>query len=185
MIKFNECRITYNGQTFHINAQIEEGDYFTNVYIDKVIIDDITTYNTTGPSLSPVYQYTSDGNQKSVKLDLNYKDIGGGTLMNRNFFFVWVIAKGTPSSNTPCGEDSALLLCIAFSEGIILNTGMHYVAELADKGRIPQEFISWILDFKALELSIKTGNYNDAVDIWKRIIDVDYNIGSINCNCNG
>lgn len=175
MLKFDLCNITHDGKSLNIGVHVENLSYYANIYIDKIQIDDVNTYKVSGPSDTPVFSQTIDGNLKSVSLQIDSSKIGQGGLLNDNLYFVWVTTKGTVTG-TPPYDDSQMLLCIAFNEMVIMTVGMYYIGELREKGKIPDEFLSWILDCKALELSIKTGNYSDTVEIWNRMSSVQNNI---------
>lgn len=185
MIDFSQCRVSWDGRYLYITADIQDLDYFTNVYIDKVSVDTQDTFTSSGPSSNPAYTYTSEGNQKSVSLALEYRDLGLG-LLKDTMFFVWVTAKGTPASDTPCGLDSTLKLCVAFNESLLFNKGLNFIKELSSTCQIPADFENWALMTNALKLALDSGDYTTAIDLWTKLIKGStISVTSQSCGCNG
>lgn len=52
----------------------------------------------------------------------------------------------------------------------IYNGAMGYIKTLGNNCEIPKGFIDLFLKYKALELSLKTGNYPEAFKLWKYLI---------------
>ena len=185
MIEFSECRVSWDGRYLYITTNIENLDYFTNVYIDKVFIDTQDTFTTVGPSDTPIKTYTSEGNQKSVSLVLEYRDLGLG-LMKDKMLFVWVTTKGTPATNTPCGQDSARALCAAFNESLLFNKGLGLIRELSSTCKVPTDLENWTLMISAFKLALDTGEYLTAIDLWNKLIkNSDLSSTTQTCGCNG
>lgn len=113
MIIFNNLRITSNNETLTINASIKDSIYYKDVYIDSIIIDNQDTYVGSSPSSRPVFSKTINDSIKNINLHLDKLDIQGG-LVN-NIFFVYILTKGTPTADTPCGEDSMI------TKGVVYN----------------------------------------------------------------
>lgn len=87
-----------------------------------------------------------------------------------DMLFVYVIATGVPASNTPCGLDNNKIIGTVVNLKNIYTKAISYLREIEciDNCQIPKNFINFILEFKALELSIKTGNYLQAIKYWKK-----------------
>ena len=189
MIEFNELQISPKCDTLHIDVSVLEESYYENVYIDSIFIDTQDTYVGSGPSSSPVYTYTSETDEKRVVLDLtkiDFLNLNGS--VKDNMFFIYVVLKGTPAPDTPCGKDNAV--CI----GVVINTygfyqrAMYYIKEVENSCAIPKRFIDFLLQFKALELSVRTGNYPLAIRYWNKFfkynLDSDIDIKLNHCGCN-
>lgn len=186
MITFNQCRISWDGKYLYLTVQIDDLDYFTNVYIDNVKIDTSDNFVDSGPSSSPIYTYTATGNQKSVSLALDYRELLAGGLLKEKMFFVWVTAKGTPAADTPCGLDSALKLCVAFNESYIFSRGLALIKELSDHCTLPANFVDWSLLISAFKLALDSGKYSEAIKFWKIITHQGkFNTSTPNCGCHG
>lgn len=183
MVRFNELRITEDSKHFIIDVSILNEAYYKNVYLDSIIIDTQDTYTKSGPSSTPVYSYPEeDGleeNLKHIRLTLDTTDIPNlGDL-----FFVYVRVKGTPAPETPCGMDNITTL------GVVCNTypfylaSINYLKEVTKNCAVPQNFINHILKLKALEVSVRTGNYTDAIQYYKEFFNTQSPINIGGCSC--
>lgn len=208
MIQFNELRISPDGKKLIVDASVKELGYYDNVYIDAVIIDNQTTYVSGNPSSKPVFYYevsnpnvtvtypeydgyvpsrqgnSEDINEKRVRIELDSKILGEP--ISTNLFFVYVIAKGTPSPNTPCGMDNQTTLGVVADLYPYYRSVMNSIKEISNECEIPKTFIDNLLRFKALELSLKTGNYIQAIKYWNKFF-VGIKSSNINtyCKCHG
>lgn len=182
MIHFNELRITPDNQHLIIDVSVLNEAYYKDVYIDSIIIDNQDTYVGTGPSSSPIYSYTVPEetspltgevvNHKWVNLTLDTLDVGD---LN-SLFFVYVRTKGTPTADTPCGMDNITTMATVTNVYPFYQQAMNYIGEIANTCAIPQNFIDYILRLKALELSVKTGNYPDAIKYYNRFFKGKSNV---------
>ena len=183
MIKFTELRVQKERLT--IVAEVREiENYYDNVYIDKIIIDSQDTFNTSGPSANPIYSVTLDGNQKKFSISLSSTQLGGVDI-NQTMFFVYAVAKGTPAPATPCGYDETNSVGVTFSLCPIYNTTMGYVKQVENTCEIPKDFINLILQLKAIQYSINSGHFTQAVKYYNKF----YKNLSVNtfstCGCHG
>lgn len=200
MLEFNELRITPDGKCLIVDVQVKDEDYYTNVFLDSIVIDNQGTYLSSGPSSKPIFSYTvedssdliyslpedcncnpvlenedksycytynSNNGVRHLRLYLSYKDLAGTSLCD-NILFVYAIAKGTPSADTPCGRDNATIMGTVICLYPYYRNLMYYLNELGDDCTIPKNLIDYILRFKAVELSIKTGNYVKAIQYWNK-----------------
>lgn len=181
MVKFNELRISNDSKSLIIDAQVLNDSYYDNVYIDNIIIDNQDTYIGTGPSSTPKYSYTVKSDLKRVALTIDYKELG-----NLNgILFVYVRTKGTPTPDTPCGKDNITTIGTVTNVYPFYQQAMGYMKELIGNCTIPKGFIDYMLRLKALELSIKTGNYPAAIDYYNRFFSgketIQVNNGGCGC----
>ena len=166
MVQFNELRITPDGQKLIIDVSVKDLEYYTNVYLDEILIDTQDTFIETGPSTEVVYSKTIEGNVKSVRLELGIGDLL--PTLNDNLFFVYVKTKGTPASNTPCGMDNITTVGVVTNLYPLYQQAFGYIKELSDTCIIPKNFINFILQYKALQLAVKTGHYTEAIKFWEK-----------------
>lgn len=187
MIKFNELRILPDSKRMIIDVYIPDLNYYENVYIDEVYIDTQNTYVEGGPSSNTIYHYTSPSNStyKTLRLDLDELDLQN-TQLSSNMFIVYVVAKGAPSSDVPCGEDNATTVAVVVDMYAIFKRAMCTFKELANTCDIPQNFVNSILQFKAFEMSVLMGQYQEAIKFWSKFFankrTHDY---KNNCGCYG
>lgn len=165
MIQFNELRISPDSQHLIIDVSVKDESYYDKVYIDSIVIDNQDTYIGGYPSSNPLYSALTsfESTKKSLRLELSTSDLPLDGLL-----FVYVRAKGTPSPDTPCGKDNITTLGTVTNMYPFYQQAMDYIGELGNTCSIPKNFIDYILRLKALELSIKTGNYTDAIKFYNK-----------------
>ena len=213
MVDFNELRVSPDRKNLIIDVSIKDLPYYENVYIDSIIIDTQDTYIPSGPSNSPIFTYevvsnvtpvyslpdcecnqvqdyidkencfeTSNNEEKRVRLELD--NIALNNHLKGNLFFVYVITKGTPSSDTPCNMDNTINLGVTADTYPIYTNMLNSLKEL-ESCSTPKLFTDAFLRFKAFELSIKTGQYSQVINYWNKYfksLDIPNNT---NCSCNG
>jgi hypothetical protein len=205
MIVFNECRIDSEGKYLIVEASVENLDYFKNVYIESMIIDTQDTFSANGPSENPIYSrdISSEGTDiseegydilgvyrdeenfvKYIRLRLPVSALKINNI-NDNIFFIYIGAGGTPSGYTPCGMDNQYTLGIAVNLRPIYNKAMSYLKEFNTNCETPKGFIDMILRLKAFELSLKTGNYLEAIEQWNTIKNNSVVYSTKSCGCHG
>lgn len=198
MIRFNELKIENN--YIIIDVQIEEEKYFKDMYIDSIVIDTQDTFIANGPSSKAIYTKTfntdTDVNKEEivytqgtdkynrVRIYINSKNLNVD--IHKTMFFVYVIAGGTPSADTPCRWDENKALHTLVDTQVLYNNMIQYVKELNKDCSTPDNFINAILQFNAIDLALKTNQYPLAIDLWKRFYsDIESNVVLPNCGCNG
>lgn len=183
MIKFTDLRVQKGRLT--IVAEVREiDDYYDDVYIDKIIVDTQDTFITSGPSANPIYSGTVDGNKKEFSVSLSSTELGGIDI-DHTMFFVYGVAKGTPAPDTPCGYDDINSVGVTFSMCPIYNKTMGYIKEVENSCEIPRDFVNMILQLKAIQYSVDSGHFTQAVKYYNKF----YKNLSVNtshtCGCHG
>ncbi len=169
MIQFNSLKITQDGKSLIINASVKNLSYYTNVLIGSIIIDNQDTYSASGPSNNPIYKHSFAGRDlvtnkdvagfKNISIAVSAKELldNNGDLSD-DILYVYLIAVGTPSADTPCGMDNVSTLGVALNLRPIYNNGINYIKQVESTCEIPKDFIDFILRYKALDLALKTEN---------------------------
>lgn len=125
-----------------------------------------------------------DGEEKRIRLELDEKTLGA-SLCN-DLFFIYVVAKGVPSADTPCGMDNGTTLGVVANLYPFYRNIMNYLKEFEDTCNPPRNFIDGLLKFKAFELSLKTGNYTQTIKYWNKFFkNLRSNTVNTICRCNG
>lgn len=184
MVEFNKLIIIPYNKGIYIDCSVLDMSYFKNVYIDKIVIDTQDTFNKDGISKYPVYTYTVPGNQKQVQLHIKNTELLVPT-MEGNMFFVYVITKGIPSSDVPCGLDSPVTLGVGVDSYRVYRKALNYLSDTYNKCDIPKAFIDFILRYKAFQICLKTRDYPLAITYWKKFINFLSVKPSNRCGCNG
>lgn len=217
MLIFNELRITPDQKYLIIDVSVDNQKYYENIQIDSIIIDTQDTYIDSGPSNNPIFTYnlteensnitqvytdnytpvldedtsycyveSEEKQNKSIRLILNYQDLN--VSLQDNMFFVYAIATGTPSADTPCGMDNSIVKGTIINLYPIYCKTIQYLKELDDSCIVPKNFMDMIIKLKALELSIKTGNSFQAIEYWNKYFKTLTNNNSQSntkyCGCN-
>ena len=66
-----------------------------------------------------------------------------------------------------------------------MQKGWGYLKELSNSCGIPKGFIDFILRIKALDMSIETCNYIEAIKYWKMLNKMSTRTSTNNCGCHG
>ena len=96
---------------------------------------------------------------ESLRDELDANDIN-----SMDMLFVYVRTKGTPAPDTPCGLDKETTLGTVVNMLPFYQQGMQYIRELGNTCNTPKGYTDFILKLKALEMSVKTGNYTKAIE---------------------
>lgn len=195
MIQFNTLKITQDGKNLIINASVKNLSYYTNVLIGSIIIDNQDTYSASGPSSNPIYKHSFADKDlvtnediagfKNISITVSAKELSdnNGDLSD-DILYVYLIAVGTPSADTPCGMDNVNTLGVALNLRPIYNNGINYIKQVESTCEIPKDFIDFILRYKALDLALKTENYIQANKYWNKFFK-NNNVVSLNTNSCG
>lgn len=184
MIRFNFLGIV--DDCLIIKAQIEPESYFNDCYIERVYIDTQDTYNK-DESLHVYDKKYQDTSTKDINLYLNTTNLQGKDL-SKNMFIVTVIANGTPSGLPidVCGLDNTVIRGTVIDLQSIYKYMMNGIKEIGDTCSVPNTFINGILQFEALDLALKTGNYPLAINYWNTFFIKDNQVKITNkCGCHG
>lgn len=205
MISFNELRITPDGKYLVIDVQVQNLDYYKDVYLDSIHIDTQQTFIETGPSNKPIYSYIVPDNEQFIYTqdcgcrviteqneDILVDEFGTKHIrqfididsIGNNLFFVWVVTKGNPTEDTPCGMKDAITLGVVYNKLPIYNISMKYINSI-EGCDIPREFMDFIFRKKAFEACLEVGNYNQAIKYWNKFFTDIKESQVSNCNCYG
>lgn len=196
MVHFNDLRFSKDSKYLIIDAAIDSHNFYENVLLDSIVIDNQDTFVSNGPSSNPIYtckvtdldnnsHYFAEVNDtmKQVRLEIPLNLYGIDPY--KDMLFVYVIASGTPSADTPCGLDNSKIIGTVVNLKYMYDNMLCYIRQIENKCEIPKNFIDSILKYKALELSIRTGNYPLAIKYWNKYLsNSNPNISTIKtCNC--
>ena len=173
MIQFNTLKITQDGKNLIINASVKNLEYYTNVLIGSIVIDNQDTYSASGPSSNPIYRHSFAG--KDLVTNENIEG-----LKNINII---VSAKELLDNNGDLNDDINTL-GVALNLRPIYNNGINYIKQVESTCEIPKDFIEFILRYKALDLALKTENYIQANKYWNKFFK-NNNVVPLNTNSCG
>lgn len=170
MIQYNQ--LSAEGK-LHIDIQVEDKPYFENMYITGVRIDTADTYEGEHP-----YEYYKQEPSKEL-----IKEFFIPNLKNE-ILFITPCVEGTPAEDTPCGQDVCNKAYIYCDEEL-KKKGLAYLKELGNDCQVPKGFIDYILKLFALDLSLQTCNYINAIKFWKYLKGSKIKARIKNCGCHG
>lgn len=197
MIQFNTLKITQDGKNLIINASVKDLSYYTNILIGSITIDNQDTYSSNGPSSNPIYKHSFAGKDlttgeeiaglKTINITISAKEfLDNNGDLNDDILYVYLTAVGSPSADTPCGMDNINTLGVALNLRPIYNSGMSYIKQIEKSCEIPKGFINFILEYRALDLALKTENYIQANKYWNKFFK-NNSVTSLNtsssCGC--
>lgn len=205
MVEFNELYFNPNTNTLVIDASVKDLCYYNEVYISNVIIDNQDTFTSSSPSSSPVYTMQADNYDHITDLKNlcpqfhgaipSEKEILEGrkrirleipNLNKNDLFFVYVVCKGIPHPDTPCGMDNVSTLGITYNMRERLSYLLKDIRKTpSDKIVENVDFINTLLEEKRFALAIDLGDYKTACKIWNNMEVEPIIVDSSRCNCNG
>lgn len=171
MIQYNELRI--DGDYLYLNVEIEDKLYFNGVTIKGIRIDTPLTYGKDTP-----YHTINVDNQTKVDLDI-YLPAAKNDLL-----FITLDLNGNPSPDTPCSQ-SINKIGVVYNKKTLNQKGLAFLKELGGTCITPKGFIDFILKVKALDMSIETCNYNEAIKYWEMLNKTSVTPITNNCGCHG
>lgn len=184
MVEFNKLIVLPCDQGIYLDVNVLDMQYFENVYLDSIIIDTQDTFDSNGPSKSPVYTYTVEGDKKNIQLTIKASELLVNN-MNNTMFFVYIVTKGDFTADVPCGCDSRFTLGVCVNTEPIYNRSIKLLQEAYDTCNVPRYLIDFILRFEAFKLCLKTRNFTMAIAYWKRFWNMIEPIKNNKCYCYG
>ena len=190
---FDQLRISDNGTKMYINLHVNKAEYFSNIYLDELVIttaDKVSETNPSIPTTDYIYKKVFYENQKEADLVLTLPDFEPSytrSNLSGDLFFVFVKIKGVPSSCTPCRLDEEVTLGVTFDEAILYQKVMDFTKDLTKDCQIPVEFADFILLWNAFKASVETEHYIPAIKYWNLLFDKSSTnlSGTKNCGCHG
>lgn len=179
MIQFNELRISPDSKYLIIDVQISPLSYYKNVGLGNILVDTQKSFTPLGPSGKSVIEPIDCNGEKHYRGFISIDGIAD------NMFFVYVTTDGnSPSEDTPCDMKASQILGITYNKQLIYNNHINMIKNLG--GCEPsKELIDYILQQKAFDLALKTGNYNEAIKYWELFFSDTRNFIKHKCGCNG
>lgn len=170
------------------NIEVESPEFYITAFKDGIEIEGLhETFNEGGVLLDIEGEISGSNkplNLKSFRIELS--ELDGIPNIHNNLFFVYIKTKGTPSADTPCGMDNIVTLGVTSNLYPLYQHAFNYIKDISNTCSIPKNFINFILQYKAFQLSVKIGHYVEAIKQWKRLFnDIKQPITNLNCKCYG
>lgn len=194
MIQFNQLSISQDKKYLVIDVQIEDLDYYQDNTLDSIFINNQVSFSPTGPvteqpepkKAGSIVIYIDCGGKKHYREYISLEDNGIPiNQVEKQLFFVWVVANGQVQEGTPCGiTRSNLALGVVYDKYPIYKQGMSLINQV-DRCEIPTALNDFILQNKAFELSLESCNYPKAIEYWNNFFIEKEQSVKHNCGCHG
>lgn len=150
-MKFNELYVNPEGSMLVIEVSVDDGDSY---YPRHIIINNQDTYTEGNPSAHSIYQAINYAESKVFRVEISREFIA----ISDNLLFVYC-----RSSN------NKMIMCPVCNFYRLYQGFMPSIKVIGSSCCcLPKGFIDYILRFKALELSIKVGNYLQSIQLWNK-----------------
>ena len=176
MVIVEQFRISDDGKMMYLDVHVNKADYFTNIYLDHIIISTSNQVSEADP-LSPgneyVYRYDAGEADKEAHLALfpaNFNEHYTKSDFSGDLFFAYIVCKGSVGECTPCRLDELTTLAVTFDYNLFYQRVMGYTRELANSCEIPSGFMDMILNFNALKAAIDTEHYVPAIGFYEQML---------------
>ena len=179
--KEKESTISYEPYTQEDRNNAKLNDIFWDQDIDGVwhefVINSTNLIDIQNGSISAYKQIETEYHTKRVR---KYIDIDS---ISNNLIFVYAIASGEPTEDTPCGAKEQLLVGLVYNKALLYNSSIKAISTISDC--IPnKKLIDQILKVKMFDLSVVVGDYKTAINYWNSIFKKQMAI-KVNCGCYG
>lgn len=181
MLQWNELRITPDGKLLIVDVEVQHLDYYKNVGIESIYINAYKTiedFKEAIPDDSSILVWTTE--DASVTHIRKYIDID---TISDKLLFVYAVANGTPTEDTPCGAKDKLLVGVVYNKAILYHNSITTISTLNDCTP-SKDLIDYILNVKAFELSLEVGDYKSAISYWNKTFGKQV-ITKTKCGCHG
>ena len=191
MLQWNELRITEDSKHLVIDVQVQNLDYYENVHLQSLYMN---VYNKSSDYVAPMpdsksillWQYeppqevTEEGEHKPKHIR-KFIDIDG---LSENLFFVYAIADGEATDDTPCGCKNHVLMGVVYNNQALYRNSINAIS-ITSTCAPNQELIDYILNVKLFEFSLKAGDYRAAIDFWNTTFKNNDKTPKKSCGCHG
>lgn len=174
MIKYNKIQIK-DKNSILLDIEVENLPYYSDIKIRKVNIYNAKSY----PSRTVIGGY-GIAPQAPAETHL---EVTIPVATTKDLIIIEPVIEGVVSPDTPCGKDE-VNLAVLYDEDYINSLGLGYLRELGDTCNIPRGFIDFILRKHALDMSIATCNYNEAIKYWN-MFTISNGTTLKGCGCRG
>lgn len=176
-----ESVISYEPYTQEDRNNAKIGDVFWNQGIDgswrTTTIDSTNLTSIQNGSISAYKQIIAGPLSKRVR---KYIDIDG---ISDNLIFVYAIAGGEPTEDTPCGVKEQLLVGVVYNKALLYKNNIKALSTV-NNCTPSKELIDYILTTKAFFLSLEVGDYRDAIKYWNNTFKKQITTQT-HCGCHG
>lgn len=173
MIEFRKLELEKEGKwlTFDIavsNVQDSEGNpYFDNVVIEQIQLYTPNNYVENLPTDKGITIYPSTSEDKAVREIHRTIEMPAAA----DLVFIWVKTSKPSRLDLPCSYKGTTDVGVAFDRTKFFKTGLNLLNGL--DGCTPNvNLINSLLQMKAFEIALRTGNFTRAIEWWNKFFGV-------------
>lgn len=184
MLQFNELRVSPDGKYLFIDVEVQNLDYYENVYIQSLYMNVYSKSNDfvdTMPDDKSILIWEEPEEDSTVKHIRKVIDID---TIGDNLFFIYAVAKGEPAEDTPCGGKESILTGITYNKSLLYKKAMSAINTIEDCTP-SKELIDFILSTNAFTLSTEVGDYRSAINYWNETVKKQKMTIKNKCGCHG
>lgn len=160
-VSFTTLNVSKDSKVLSVAALVEN-EASENFVITRIAVDTCATFNEAlgGPSAHPIIDKEFASTSASFVEESD-------TLFKNKILFVWVIVSN--------GETSYKKLGAIVNWYDIYRMAMCYVKQLPSSCKNPpMAFVDFILKQKGIDYALQTGNYTQAIRLWKTMFNKSY-----------
>lgn len=188
MVKFNELKVVDN--CLVIDISVIDDPRLVNVYLRALYIENQNTFIGDNPSQESLYIEIIP-REKSARIVIPIDDIIMQAQVRElsplptynDLFFIYVYTQGDPTEEIPCNIDRNPVIGVTINMKPFYEKGMNYITDLANTCNINNNFINYILQWKAFELALKTCNYEEMIYLYNKFFNGNTPITNGGCGC--
>lgn len=197
MLQWDELSITPDGKYLVIDVQVQDSAFYNNIYIESIYMNAYSKsedFNDGLENAHTIHIWRDYTTPESTYTD-KYKEVGeqGQTyrhlrkcvdidLIKDNLLFITATNNNAFAPDTPCSCKKTMLLGIVYNKQILYKNSISALQTL--NGCTPsKELIDHILNIKAFELSLGTGDYKSAIGYWNNIFKNNKVVSHTKCHC--
>lgn len=196
MVKFDELRISEDGQFLTVECHIDDYAAYSDMYIESIYLDYYKNRNpVSGPSEHKIILYEhvieSQRESRAVRARISTSAIPqdfGTNEFSRGMFYVYVHCEGTPTAEAEtmgCGADNPDVLGVIIDWHALYEKIMPLVARFSAKCspcEIPSNFENLILLWNAFRFAVDACDWAQAERLWEELMGLE-NDGHVSAGC--
>lgn len=177
-----EPTVSYELYTQEDRENVQIGDTFwvpstDNNWVEH-IVDEANIIGIQNGGVSAYKQVIIEHHPKRIR---KFLDIDG---IANNLIFVYAIAGGEPTDDTPCGCKNHVLMGVVYNNQALYRNSINAMST-TNACTPNQELIDYILNVKSFEFSLKVGDYRAAIDLWNTTFKNNDKTPKKSCGCHG
>lgn len=185
MVKFNQLKIDAENKNLIIEVSVDDSSYYERFYIKSIKVDTQKTFIEGGPSEKAKPIYTDTGSElKTVLMEVPI--VSTLEASDKDLFFVYVIIDGPMEdlADAPCEYSILTTVGVAYNKQYLYNEALSNLKAFNNNCHNNLALIDHILYHKYFELSLKGGQFMNAIALWADLTKTSSSV-SLNCGCNG